>query len=637
MNIAVLAPIDFESLFLCNDDRNIGGTSSVIKSITTYLYGEKIILFGITNDRNKSFIEKKISDNIIFVPIIYIPSNSYLPYRFLVLLKGRIIQKYLNEYGVDVIYSHSIELSYWIKNKFRYVQHLHGSTNALLLAKNKYFRFKPFIYIWEIIWKRVLAKSNKVIAIDNKCYSLARQYKDKEDVFYIPNFVDTNIFYNDQSSSMYLNGINGNKIALFVGRIEKVKGLELFIDVVKSLHEKDESWLGVIVGKGSYEESIKNYVIERLCEDIILFLGPVYDQNELRRIYSNANVVLITSYHEGIPMTVMESMACKTPVVSIDVGGIKEIATDGRFCHIINDRDPYLFAKKINELKSSKELNNQPFAHSVQNISHKINEILKSSAFRKKIFCPLSLPPPVYGSNISNKNVAVSPLLNEYYDMDVLRISYANNTNEMGVINIKKILLIIKYLLYILRKAFNNYDLVYYVPAVKGIAFCRDYLLLLPLKISKKKILLHLRGKGIYERAKNNIINKIFYKSFFKNTHVICLSESLTYDIKEVYKGAPYIVNNGINIEYYPPQKVSNDPPVILFLSNFIETKGIITLLDACRILKKRNIKFKLKLIGSPRDNIMEKIEESIHKCKLYENVISIGPKYGEEKKSESY
>lgn len=251
---------------------------------------------------------------------------------------------------------------------------------------------------------------------------------------------------------------------------------------------------------------------------------------------------------------------------------------------------------------------------------------------KKKIFCPISLPPPYYGSNISSKNLVSSTLINSEFDLDVLPISYNKKSENVGKLNIKKPFLILKFFFIILKKSFQKHDLVYFVPAVKGFAFIRDYFLLLPLKLRKKNIIIHLRGKGIGQVSKNSKIYKSLYKFFFKNTSVICLSERLVYDIKEVFDGPVYIVNNGIKQENYPKQKRKNEIPVILFLSNFIETKGILVLLEAAHLLKSQNFDFKLNLVGAPRGDIMKKINNLIDKYDLQDYILSIGPKYGNEK-----
>lgn len=252
---------------------------------------------------------------------------------------------------------------------------------------------------------------------------------------------------------------------------------------------------------------------------------------------------------------------------------------------------------------------------------------------KRKVFCPIPIPPPYYGSNMATKDIIESPKLNQEFELDIVPISYNVNTKNVGRFELKKIYLILKYFFTIVKKSFKKYDLVYYVPAVTGFAFVRDLFLLLPIKISKQNILIHLHGKGIKAQAEKSKIYKLLYKFFFKNTSVICLSERLVFDIKDVFDGTVYIVNNGIQVVNYPTQKNKNEIPVILYLSNFIETKGILVLLEAAHLLKSQNIKFKLNLVGAPRGDIMKKMNHLIEKYDLQDQIISMGPKYDNEKK----
>lgn len=252
---------------------------------------------------------------------------------------------------------------------------------------------------------------------------------------------------------------------------------------------------------------------------------------------------------------------------------------------------------------------------------------------KKKIFCPISLPPPYYGSNISSKNLISSPLINREFELDVLAISYNQKVENVGSLRLKKLFLMINFFFIICKKSFQKHDLVYFVPAISGIAFIRDLLLILPLKLQKKNIIIHLRGKGISNKAGESVLYKWLYKFFFKNTSVICLSERLFDDIKDVFNGPKYVVNNGIKSESYPHYKKNNEIPVILYLSNFMETKGILILLEAANLLKIQKFQFKLNLVGAPRGDIMNKINYLISKYSLENYIISIGPKYENEKK----
>lgn len=260
--------------------------------------------------------------------------------------------------------------------------------------------------------------------------------------------------------------------------------------------------------------------------------------------------------------------------------------------------------------------------------------IMQTKQTKYKIFSPLQLPPPVHGSNIINELVAYNKTINSKFQMDIIPISYFETSEDIGKMSFKKIFLLVKYILIIISKIKNKYDLIYFVPAVTGIAFYRDFILLMVLKLFNTKILIHLHGKGIDDRAKYRRVDKALYKTFFKNTKVICLSELLKYDIENIYNGKPFIVNNCVKDKKLPQKTKNNTVPVITFLSNLIETKGILVLIEAANILKEKGVDFKLNLIGSPIGNITYIIDELIEQYCLKGNILALGPKYGNEKDS---
>jgi Glycosyltransferase len=253
---------------------------------------------------------------------------------------------------------------------------MHGATNALAKAKNKLFRNKIFQSLWSKVRKRNIENANKIIVIDHLCFEIVKKYHKEENAILLPNFVDTSTFYFDSIQSELLKEINEN-IVLFVGRIEEAKGLELFVDIVSNLNKKEKGkWKGVLVGRGSYKKNIEDYIKNRSHADLFFFPGAVFDQQELRKIYSQSTVLIISSFFEGIPMVILEALACNTPVVSTDVGGIKKLIADKKKCFVIDKRDPHLFAEKILQIQNKHEISKDEFKFSVKEASGIINKLL---------------------------------------------------------------------------------------------------------------------------------------------------------------------------------------------------------------------------------------------------------------------
>jgi glycosyltransferase involved in cell wall biosynthesis len=376
LNIAVLALEDFENW---NNTKSLsmGGITGVIKSILPYLKADNIFLLGITSERKNLFKKIHFAGNIFIVPVAYVPQDSVIPVRLYSFWAGRKINSILKKYDIRSVYSHSVELSYWINPGIPILLHMHGATNALEKSKKKLFRNRLFQQMWEHVRTVNLKKAIKIIAIDPLCFNLTKKHNVQEKAILLPNFVDDKVFYKDKTQSLTLKDINEN-ILLFVGRIEEVKGIELFVDTLISLDKKESGkWKAVFIGRGTYEPIIKDYISGKSDGSLFCFLGPVFEQDELRRIYSKSSVLMISSTYEGIPMVILECLACGTPVVSTNVGGIKEFISDNKMCFVNDSRDPDEFSDLILSIKNRTETPVlSDFRFSTEKASLIINQIL---------------------------------------------------------------------------------------------------------------------------------------------------------------------------------------------------------------------------------------------------------------------
>ena len=349
--IALIALIDFDTL-TTTVLSSMGGIASVIKNIIPFIKTEDLFLIGFKSER-KEGSSVNISEDIKILHLFNRGESSYVPVRFLGILNGYKIIKLLRNKKISAVYSHSEELSFWLSfiTNIKYIHHLHGAGNALLYAKKNLYRIPFLIWLWEKLRQRSIQRSYKVIAIDNDSYKLCKKYnKPDKDIIRLPNFVDTNIFYPDKNYKEIKEKYNlsSKKIILFVGRLSEVKGLELFIDTIERLnHSKRNNWQGVIIGDGDYGHTIKEYVKRNDLCNSIRFMGAISDPVILRKFYTLADVFVLTSYHEGVPITALESLACGTPVVSTAVGGLPSLIKPGINGFTISSRSSIDFAKYI--------------------------------------------------------------------------------------------------------------------------------------------------------------------------------------------------------------------------------------------------------------------------------------------------
>ena len=155
-------------------------------------------------------------------------------------------------------------------------------------------------------------------------------------------------------------------IILFVGRVEPLKGIDSLLQaialVVEERPEMREGLCVPIVG-GDPDRVREDDEMMRLQElreslgigDIVTFLGAK-DQDTLQYYYSAAEMVVMPSDYESFGMVALEAMACGTPVIASDVGGLAFLVKDGRTGYRVPARDPAALAAKITRLLTDEEL-----------------------------------------------------------------------------------------------------------------------------------------------------------------------------------------------------------------------------------------------------------------------------------------
>jgi glycosyltransferase involved in cell wall biosynthesis len=117
---------------------------------------------------------------------------------------------------------------------------------------------------------------------------------------------------------------------VYVGRIDKRKGIEFLIRSMPLVREQVPDALLLVGGKGAYLERMKALVARLQLGEHVAFLGFVPDA-ELNALYNRAQCVVVPSIFEGFGITVIEALAAGTRVVGSDTDGIREILAGGDY------------------------------------------------------------------------------------------------------------------------------------------------------------------------------------------------------------------------------------------------------------------------------------------------------------------
>lgn len=248
----------------------------------------------------------------------------------------------------------------------------------------------------------------------------------------------------------------------------------------------------------------------------------------------------------------------------------------------------------------------------------------------------LHLPPPVHGAAMMGKYIKDSALVNKTFDCRFINLTAAESLQDIGAFRWRKISGTWNLLKKIRAEVkAKRPDLVYFTANATGMAFYRDWLVVQMLKAWGCRIVVHYHNKGVRTRQ-SRWLDNMLYRKFFKGLKVILLAESLYQDVaKYVDRKDVLICPNGIPTatEQEPTTKPHNIVPHILFLSNLIESKGVLVLLDALKILKEQGYFFACNFVGSETAEIStSRFQQEAKARGLVEQTIFHGKKLGSEK-----
>lgn len=242
------------------------------------------------------------------------------------------------------------------------------------------------------------------------------------------------------------------------------------------------------------------------------------------------------------------------------------------------------------------------------------------------------MPPPIHGAAMVGQYIHDSKIVNDSFNCHYINLATATNINDIGKWRIGKIFDIFRLLLDIIKQVYSiKPDLVYVTPNATGVAFFKDFIIVQLLKMLHCKVVVHYHNKGVVKKQNKALYNFLYHR-FFKNLNIILLADSLYSDIKKyVDIKNVFICPNGI-----PEQelilKKKHAGFNILFLSNMMKEKGLFTLLDACQILKDRNVNFHCHFIGKWSDIKEYDFNRYVDEHMLKDKVTAYGAKYGDDK-----
>ena len=270
------------------------------------------------------------------------------------------LSKIIKNENIKIVHAHDNTaslISYLVKKIFRndikIVSHIHNcypflKGNGFNKKIDKYIRNK---YDFNITCGKIVTdfyKKNTDYFKENKNLTLSNAM----DIKYI-----TNVNKREVEEVIKKYNIDVNKKVLgFIGRLDEQKGIIPFVKELSKHKEKFNDSIILLVGNGSQEEEVKSLIKELNLEDLFILTGF---QEKVNVFYPIIDVFFLPSLYEGLPMVLLEAMAFKKAVISMNVGSISEVIMNQETGILIEQGNYKKFVNELIRLKNDEILKNK--------------------------------------------------------------------------------------------------------------------------------------------------------------------------------------------------------------------------------------------------------------------------------------
>ncbi|MAG45317.1 MAG: hypothetical protein CMH63_00910 [Nanoarchaeota archaeon] len=298
-----------------------GGVEKVMQELAErqVKQGHEVHVFCCNSDKYKRIKQKEEIINGVHI--------HRLPYWFRLSLSTHIwpsLYWKLKKYDFDILHTHVSGHLYvlltGLVSRGKRSKHIH-TTHCPWTDAFRPKILKPFLYLNDKIFNKTSFKLiDKIVSITPWEHKQLEKYTSKEKIITIPNGLDS-ILFKKVLPNKYKekHGIKG-KMILFFGRLNPTKGPEILAKAGKEIlkERKDLSFVFVGPDEGKLEE-VQNIIKD---QENMHYLGPIEGKENIAEMYQAAEVYVLPSYREGLPLTLFEAMSCELPIVASPVNGI---------------------------------------------------------------------------------------------------------------------------------------------------------------------------------------------------------------------------------------------------------------------------------------------------------------------------
>lgn len=307
----------------------VGGTERVVLNLSSIFNAElHMDVYVITMEGKDSIMP--LASNVHFYSMRNIPFYK----------KGLVLRKYIKNRNIETLISVGMtRLNIWLSLispilngvKIIATEHTNANISSFLVKFYKKILFRYF---------------DSLVLLTNANTQFYKKWGFKN-VQTIPNI---NSFENIICTDYKLR----SKIILSIGRLTKEKNFMHLLMAWNEVFRKYSDWKLQIVGEGDMEEEMKTYIKSKGMKDSCVILPFT---NDVQKHYADAQIFVMSSLFEGLPMVLLEAQQFGIPCVSYDCEtGPRDIIVDGENGFLANNQDPKDLASKLSLLMSNDEM-----------------------------------------------------------------------------------------------------------------------------------------------------------------------------------------------------------------------------------------------------------------------------------------
>ena len=264
------------------------------------------------------------------------------------------IKEIIKEFKPDIVHTHAAKAGA-LGRKAAYdckvpviVHTFHGHVFHSYFSKYK-------TEIYRQIEKRLAKRSTGIIAISDiqkneltDIYRIAK--KDKVEViqlgFDLNPFQENLVEKRKKTREEY--NLTDDQIAIaIIGRLAPIKNHDLFLESIKLVQkETKQNLVFFIVGDGDQKKVIEDN-ISNLKKEIEIDIRMTSWIKDIKTFNAGMDIICLTSDNEGTPVSLIEAQACNIPIVSTDVGGVRDIVSENETGYISPKNDAKHFSKNL--------------------------------------------------------------------------------------------------------------------------------------------------------------------------------------------------------------------------------------------------------------------------------------------------